>query len=164
MITTKALRHPNYLARIDNTGASDFSVKIFMFLEGVIKEQRKTHDYILLGDALADLADIYDECSEYGWDGYDATPVTAASYKEAGIFLNTLSTQTPVPEVLPLPDGGIGFQWSNGADRIFTVSTSGKGVLVYAGLLGKGRKRHGTEDFSGLISDEIISNIRQIYF
>ncbi len=97
------------------------------------------------------------------WDGYGALPISAISYGDAASFLNALPTQLPVPEITPEIDGTIGLDWENGNFNTFTVILSGKGSIVYAGILGKGNTSHGTEIFDDSIPENIISIIKRIY-
>ena len=62
-------------------------------------------------------------------------------------FLETLPTTTPVPDVVPEPDGEIAFEWDYGPWRILSVSVGPTGLLSYAALYGRTSKAHGTEKF-----------------
>ncbi len=65
-----------------------------------------------LGGVLAAPKETYQECSEEGWDGYGARPVTQETYDEAVRFLGALPSWLPTPEIVPEPDGDIGFEWN----------------------------------------------------
>ncbi len=136
-------------------------------LRGVVdparKELRKADTWNRLRDVRTELDVIYEACSSDNWDGYGALAVTAGAYREAKVLLSTIPSSMEIPEVGADPDGAIGFDWSNGKDRIFTLSVNGKGLIFYAGLLGKGNKAHGTEVFNDAFPKEILSKIERLY-
>ncbi len=87
------------------------------------------------------------DASVDGWDGYGAKAVSSATYGNALAFLETLPTTTPVPDVVPEPDGEIAFEWDYGPWRILSVSVGPTGLLSYAALYGRTSKAHGAEKF-----------------
>ena len=115
-----------------------------------------------LGDAMAELEEVYRECSVNDWDGYGGLAVTAGAYQEAKVLLNALPRTLPIPEIAAEPDGSIALEWDRGANQIFALSVNGKGVIVYAGLLGRGIKAHGTEVFNDSLPQTIILHIKRI--
>ena len=125
--------------------------------------QADTNTWCRAPNTIQALNEAYDECSESNWDGYDAFPITAGAYEEALSLLRALPSDLPMPEIVPEPDGSIGLEWQQGPDRIFAVSVSGKGVIVYAGLFGKGVKAHGTEVFNDSLPQGVVGSIKRIY-
>lgn len=90
---------------------------------------------------------VFDACqsaSEPGWDGYDALPVTSASYEQARRLVETLPAAFLNAEVGIDPDGEVALEWRAGPRWIFSVSIGTAGVLSYAGIFGVNRT-HGTE-------------------
>lgn len=55
-----------------------------------------------------------EECSrlEAGWDSYVAKPISTAACVAAYRIIRELATRnTPIPSVVPMPDGRIQFEW-----------------------------------------------------
>lgn len=147
----------------DDMGASVAAQKIRKIIQTTEDGLRNANSWNTFGEVIESLNEIYVECSQPNWDGYGAIPIYASAYEEATRFLKSLPRDVASPEVLPEPDGSVGFEWDNGKDRVFTVSLSGRGSIVYAGLNGKGSKAHGTEVFDDSAPKEIIGKIRRIY-
>ena len=119
-----------------------------------------------LATALKALTSIGEECSIINWDGYDSNPIEVAAINEARGFLNILPTSPfPMPEIAPMPDGGISLEWYKGKGRSFSLSLWGKGTLAYAGLFGDGNDVHGNEDFSGYsIPGPVVNSLQRLFF
>lgn len=92
---------------------------------------------------LADEAfEIYSECSEPDWDGYDAAPLSEDSVLHARRFINLIPVWTPQPDLVPSPDGWFSFEWRSFPNRILSV-TPGNGVVIYAAALGSQNVHYG---------------------
>lgn len=115
-------------------------------------------------DVLQALDVIYEECSEEGWDGYDAIPITEDAYNEASRLIMTLPVTSfiPMPDITPEPDGSIALEWSKDKHKIFVVSVRGKNEIVYAGIFGL-NKTHGIEYFGDSLPLIIIENLKRLY-
>ncbi|MBK1646918.1 hypothetical protein CKO25_20290 [Thiocapsa imhoffii] len=111
----------------------------------------------------ASLGEIYLECRWENWDGYGARAVTPSAFEEALVLLSSLPENIPLPEFAGEPDGSIGMQWENGPNRIFALSVSGKGVIIYAGRLGKASKAHGTEVFSDSLPTSLMGYLHRLF-
>lgn len=111
-----------------------------------------------------ELDELFKECSEKDWDGYEANPITKDAYFEAKRFIKSLLSipSFPFPEIVPEPTGEIGFEWYKGKQQVFIVSVSGKNELVYAGLFGP-NKVHGTEYFGDSLPSIVITNLKRLY-
>ena len=96
------------------------------------------------------------------WDGHGAVSLSQEACTEAIIFLRQLPTAIPRPSVVPNPDGDISLEWYLGKWQLFVVTFSGKGILFYAGVFGKGAKTHGTEFITDSIPSSIIENICRV--
>jgi hypothetical protein len=121
---------------------------------------------VALGDrfrVLAELNSAYREASQENWDGYGAQKAQAASMKYAKDFLFALPSIVPQPEVSIDPDGEISFTWQRAPRLVFSVSISKDGVLSYAGLFGRNKKAHGTEDFIQTIPKAITDNLERLF-
>lgn len=117
-----------------------------------------------LEEALQSLKEVFQECSEEGWDGYDALPISEEAYLETRRLLESLPLTSfiPMPEIIPEPTGEIGLEWSKGPDMVFVISVRGKNEIVYAGLFGR-NKTHGIEYFSESLPPVIIENLKRLY-
>ncbi len=114
-------------------------------------------------EALQSLNEIFEDCSEEGWDGYDALPITEEAYFEAIKLIKSLPvTAFPMPEVVPESNGEIGFEWYRENRLVFVASVSGKSEIVYAGMFGA-NKTHGTEYFGDLLPTEILEKLKRLY-
>ncbi len=108
------------------------------------------------------VAEVTQEASEHGWDGYDAEPVTDLAYLTARRFIDLLAESALLPDVVPAPDGEIAFEWDHSSNCFFTVTTN-QGLLVYAGIFGHDRKQYGQEPL-GVELPQTIAKILGSYF
>ncbi len=131
--------------------------------EDIVGELKKTETLGHLDEALQSLNEVFEECSEEGWDGYDALPITEDAYFEAVKLIKSLPlTAFPMPEVTPEPNGEIGLEWYRKERQVFVASVSGRNEIVYAGLLGV-NKSHGTEYFGDSLPSVILENLKRLY-
>lgn len=92
---------------------------------------------------LADEAfEIYRECSEHGWDGYDASPLSEDSILHARNFIDLIPVWAPRPDLIPSPDGWLSFEWRSRTNRMLSV-TPENGALIYAAALGPHHVQYG---------------------
>lgn len=152
----------DFFSGLSNNGASKASHDIQIKLGETISELRLAITWSHVQSAIVSLRDVFRECSTDGWDGYDSERINQTTFDEAYIFLNSLPSWLPLPEIVPESNGDIGFEWCFGKNKIFVVSVEGTGQLNYAGILGFGNKAHGTEIFDGTIPKSIIENISRI--
>jgi len=145
-----------------STGSSDASQSLQKLYEDTVASLRKSVTWNYLGGVLVALKETYKECSVDGWDGYGALPITQETYDEAVRFLNAMPSWLPMPEIVPEPNGDIGFEWNFGKNRTLVASVDGTNRITYASLLGTGNKSHGTEVFDGSIPQTLISHISRI--
>jgi len=112
--------------------------------------------------ALAELARVAKACSQRGWDGYDARPISQRTQRNARAFLENLPIWLQAPEIVPEPDGEIAIEWDLGPNRIFSVSVGDAAQLQYAGIFPGGVERHGVEPFEGVVSTEILGYAKRL--
>ena len=105
---------------------------------------------------------VYEEYSNDGWDGFDAIPISSKIVEKAKQFLDALPLSIPAPEIIPEPDGTIGFEWCAGPRHVFSVSIEADNTIVYAGLFGQSRKAHGVEIFDDSIPSVITEYIKRV--
>ena len=150
------------ITRLPQNGFGADHVQLNKYFDDIVAELKKS---ITLGgktDVLQSLEDLFEECSEEGWDGNEASPITEDAYLEARRLINNLPINLRMPEVVPEPSGEIGLEWSKGKDRVFVLSLSGRNEIVYAGLFGI-NKVHGVEYFGDAVPSTILENLRRLY-
>lgn len=150
------------ITRLPQNGFGADHVQLNKYFDDIVAELKKS---ITLGgktDVLQSLEDLFKECSETGWDGNEASPITEDAYLEARRLINNLPINLRMPEVVPEPSGEIGLEWSKGKDRVFVLSLSGRNEIVYAGLFGM-NKVHGVEYFGDTVPSTILENLRRLY-
>ena len=108
------------------------------------------------------LADVWEECHDPNWDGYNALPVIWDTYNNAERFLLGLPLGIPGPSIGSEPDGHITLEWHRSLRRTLSVSISPDDQLHYAALLGPARTC-GTEPFFGEVPDSILDLIGRVY-
>jgi hypothetical protein len=132
------------------------------FYDEEISKWRNTETLGRLDEVLQSLDELCKECSEEGWDGYDALPIDGDVCDEAKRLIRGLPINLPMPEIIPEPNGEIGLEWSRGNRLVFVASVSGKNEIVYAGLFGM-NKTHGIEYLGDTLPSVIIENLRRLY-
>ena len=111
---------------------------------------------------LANLDELYERCSQPGWDGYDAMPITMDTYNEARELITLLPTQCPPPDVMPDPSGHVSFEWYKSLRRVLVVGVIGTKVMTYAGLVGSG-KMSGADPYDKSLPKSIVDSLAQLY-
>ncbi len=108
--------------------------------------------------AFDELLDVWNECKEANWDGYDANPMSRQTRDQACRLLEMLSSTLPSPSFGAEPDGALTMEWYRKPGWVLSVSVDGTDALHYAALLGK-EKSYGTcrivEGFPRRIADLI---------
>ena len=99
-------------------------------------------------DAISQLRAIANECTEAGWDGYEAYPLQWTSVRLAEEFIRAMPDDLPLPEFSPEPDGSISLDWIQSRSRMFSLSVGVTNRLAYAWLDGSD-KGHGVARFDG---------------
>jgi hypothetical protein len=108
-----------------------------------------------------ELDEVQQECSETGWDGYHAEPVSPETHFLAGEFLKALPLGIPVPAVSADPDGQITLEWYISPKKTVSVSISGDGDLHFSSLNGSS-SIYGTESFYGKAPRNILEAIQRL--
>ncbi len=108
--------------------------------------------------------DIAKECSEPDWDGYESTAISEEALRRTLILIQALPDFSPIPELVPAPEGEIAFEWNSESDRTLSV-TPKPDRLVYAVYLGANHSNCGKVPFDGkFIWHEDILTILSRYF
>ncbi len=117
-----------------------------------------------LYNALEELSQIRYECSTPNWDGYESNPITNDTYKIASYIIELIAdnyVNLPFPEIIPEPDGDIGFEWNDEDGQTFVFSIDANCMINYAGIFGL-RKVHGTEIYTNNIPPAIIYQLNRL--
>jgi hypothetical protein len=110
----------------------------------------------------AQIDEIATECSTRNWDGYGAHPVSRLTEDNAKRFVDLLPADLPAPVAVPAASGHIALTWDFGPGRILTINIGETGSAAYAGILGKGVKRHGLEPFRDDVAKVLVESIREV--
>ena len=108
------------------------------------------------------LWDAISGSSEPGWDGYDAKQISSDAIITAYNLIPVLPQTTPLPDIVPTPEGEIVFEWDREEDYSFSVQTNSRS-LIFAGLLGPGRKQSGQEPFSQQLPNSIAGVLAEYF-
>lgn len=112
-------------------------------------------------DVIDQLLPLSNRYQNMDWDGEGAEPIPAAAFQEARRFLLTLHPATPLPEVVPEPDGYLGLEWYANTRLLYVVSFNGTGVMSCSGLMGRERIL-GTRYTDEGIPIEVLRNIARV--
>jgi len=129
----------------------------------IISELTRAETLGLQNQALRSLSEVFNECSDEGWDGYEAFPISENAYFEAKRLIMNLPITIPMPEITPEPNGELALEWAKGSRQVFVASVSGKNEIVYAGLFGT-NKTHGTEYFGDSVPPAILGNLKRLFY
>ncbi len=109
-----------------------------------------------------ELADVWEECREPNWDGYDALPVSREALQNTSLFLESLPLGCRHPSIGADPHGHLSVEWYRSPRRVLSISVTADGLLHYAALLGP-NETCGTETFFGEVPDTILALVRRVY-
>lgn len=109
-------------------------------------------------EAIDSVMEAYTESRQAG----EVAPVSELTCKETIDFLRKLPSTLPIPEVIIEPSGDLALEWFVSNYCSFLVGFSGRGIITYAGLFGRGQKTYGTEFISEAIPSSVAENIRRV--
>ncbi len=111
--------------------------------------------------ALEELDRARSDASTVDWDGDGAPAMSLQSYAGAYQLLLSLPMVIRMPEVAPDPRGGVLLSWSEGGDRMFTISIDDHDQLHYAGIAGMATFR-GAERAHGRLAEPVLEGLRRV--
>ena len=104
-----------------------------------------------LDDAARQLQEIRLEVEEACELDSETEVVPDSAYDEAYFLLNVLHPVIPIPDIMWLEDGGIGFEWITKSGKgIGTISLYGDNQIIYGISLGSMPRVKGTRALSDL--------------
>lgn len=130
----------------------------------VEKVNRCLHRSFVIGtesQVRGELADVFIECMEPDWDGFNALPVTFETYQLAERFLLCLPLGIRRPSIGAEPDGHMTLEWYGGVRQSLSVSIDPSGFVHYAALIGPERE-YGTRVFVDSIPQVILELIQRV--
>lgn len=132
-------------------------------LDSVARKQRLELRDSTLGhqETLEELSEVWYECREANWDGYQALPVEQETFHGAYTLIESLPLGFPRPSIGAEPDGHLTLEWYKSPRRCVSVSVAPDGLLHYAGLYGA-NKRYGTLAFFSSVPNELIQLVRDL--
>src|SRR3972149_10128081 len=83
-----------------------------------------------ISDLELSLVQIFFECSVSDWAGYGPKPISKDALYEALDFISMIPKSFQLPEIVPEPNGEIGFEWNFGENRILVASVKGTGIVA----------------------------------
>lgn len=93
----------------------------------------------------------------------DSRPISSTSLLEALRFIELLPDNIIEPELTADPSGDLSFDWIIDKNLIFSALISERSI-TYAGILGKGNKKYGEEQFINALPKTIESVIETYFF
>lgn len=109
----------------------------------------------------ADLVDLWHECSQLGWDGYNAPALTPAVIRMALRFVESIPFDIPAPEISASAAGEVTFEWAQTSRRIVSVAVSGNGEIYFASLNGN-KRNFGSMPFDGTFDRQLHQLIQTV--
>jgi hypothetical protein len=112
---------------------------------------------------LHEIRTVFLACSNEGWDGYGAQPVSKAACYHAEMLLTSFPAFLPFPTVSAEPDGHLTFEWYINPSRLLNVSISPNAELHYAALLSTNEVISGSCSCHGAMPKELLNIIAAIF-
>ena len=110
---------------------------------------------------LGELEDTKKEASVQGWNGYGAEPMNPEAYINARIFLESMPSTAPLPEISADPDGEVALDWSFSPGKALSVSVGPAGRCTFAWMRGH-RTYRGTDWLEDGIPAQIANALWQL--
>lgn len=155
MSRTAILQFPFDLSRCAGASSQDNITSIWeeasKYFDSTVAAQKRKELIALLLDTMATYEPREGEVA-----------ISYATQREVADFLQKLPPSLQLPDVVIEPDGAVALEWFVRNHHSFLVGFSGKGILTYAGLFGRGQKSYGTEIIAEGLSPSIVWNVRRL--
>ena len=96
-------------------------------------------------------------------DTFQLAAISEATYQEAAKFIRLLPVIFSIPEIVPEPNGQIGFEWHVRPDHMFVVAVGGTQLLTFAGLFGGESSSHGTDPFTDSLPESVVTHLQRLF-
>jgi hypothetical protein len=152
------------ILNLGNRGSSAVSMEAALILESAFQVVQSVEKSVaLFGDKALAISKLYAlaaECSEQGWDGEDADPISEAAVANVEDLIRALPEGIPMPEFAPEPDGAVSVDWMHSRHRFLSLSVGSSNRLPYAWIDGSD-KGHQVSYFDGKnIPPRLLSEIK----
>jgi hypothetical protein len=114
-------------------------------------------------EVIEEIKRIEEKCSEEGWDGYGAYPVSKESVEYSIKFINSLPDSLEDPSICSDPSGDISIEWYKDARRVFSVSVTKDAALIYAAQIYAAHMCGHINDLEDENSKNLISAIKLLF-
>ena len=75
-------------------------------------------------ETLETLKTVFTECNKENWDGEGAVAISPEAYLEAYKLISLLPSLRQMPEIIPSPNGQIGFEWYVEKNHLLVLATA----------------------------------------
>jgi hypothetical protein len=116
---------------------------------------------LLRVDRLASLEEVWLTARHKNWDGANAEPVSAATFRKSRAFLQALPLTFETPEISVHPDGEVEFEWYRSPERVLTLAIGPEGHVSFAAIV-NGTSTSGRRLFAGVIPADIARLLGQV--
>ncbi|MCH8295383.1 hypothetical protein IH992_30225 [Candidatus Poribacteria bacterium] len=110
------------------------------------------------------LEEVYNEAYEVSREDSELEPISTQAHSEAITLLTAIHEYLPMPDIMWLEDGGVGFEWRKGSDKIFTMSVYGDETIIYGGILGKNNKISGIVPLTDKLTFLVLTHLIDRHF
>lgn len=91
---------------------------------------------------------VASEGSEQNWDGYQSEPIGDDVVRNAKNLISYFPKNIAQPDIVPEPDGSIGFEWDVEKDKWMIVSVDDRGNKYFAVNFDENSNADGKIDFN----------------
>ncbi len=105
---------------------------------------------------------IFQECQAADWDNEGSAPVGLNTWATANALIDKLPTLKVMGNAFATRNGNIGLQWLQPSGAAMSVLVEGSGKVIYAAILGDGRKKYGSEIFNGTLPSDVREQLLQV--
>ena len=109
-----------------------------------------------------EIESIASECSKKNWDGYQSDPIGDEAVRNAKNLVSHFPKNIAQPDIVPEPDGSIGFEWDVEQDKWMIVSVDDKGNIYFAVKFDENSNTDGKIDFNEEKIGAMFSNLKII--
>src|SRR3972149_115576 len=116
-----------------HTGSSESALFVQDSVDEIRQRFQESYELGMIGKGICDeLNQVFTECQEKGWDGYQAKPISIRSYLNADRFLKALVPMIEAPSIGAEPDGQITVEWYRNPQWLLSISFDPESKIHYA--------------------------------